>query len=106
MDDTPRRRGRGGDVPTVDESTSQPVETATEEASRVRRERQEEPKRKLTISLKASKIRLLNALASELDMETCELVEALITPALKGCSRPTVTPALRSILATESRSAA
>ena len=64
------------------------------------------PKEKVTYSLPVRLKRLIDSTAADLGIDPCELVARLMTPALKGCSRPTIPAHLRREFGQERESAA
>lgn len=92
----------------IDESTSRqdelepmaPVEgeiQASGETVASKAPSEDEPRVKLTVSLPLSLACLIDTVAGELRVQTCDLVAALLTAGLKGCRRPTVPTSLRGI---------
>jgi hypothetical protein len=68
--------------------------------------RPKEPKDKVTYTLPRRLRRLIDSTAADLGIDPCELVIRLMTPALKGVSRPTIPAALRLQLGEDVESAA
>jgi hypothetical protein len=77
-------------------SSDRPVEQATR---RIEAEMTpSEPKEKVTYTLPRRLRRLIDNLAADLGIDPCDVVVRLMTPALKGASRPTIPAAIRAQL--------
>ena len=100
------RRGPEQEGVQEEQPTGQPVNESIDKPAEKVTRGQKEVKVKVTYSLPVWLVSLIDVCASELRMESCDLVVALLGPKLKGCRRPTVSDEVRQAVTQNSKSAA